>query len=59
VADSGSGFATGTNPEGFGLRIVKMLARQLDATLSLSSGDGVRAELEFDLPPLPSYQAAA
>jgi PAS domain S-box-containing protein len=59
VADNGTGFGEGTGPEGFGLRIVKMLAQQLDAELSLSSGDGVRAELEFHLPPLPQHQAAA
>jgi PAS domain S-box-containing protein len=59
VADNGSGFIEGTGPEGFGLRIVRMLASQLDATLALSGDAGVRAEIEFGLPPLPHRRAAA
>ena len=48
VTDTGCGLAHEAS-EGFGLRIVRMLARQLSAELSLSCPNGMRAELEFTL----------
>jgi len=54
VRDSGVGL-----PEGFdwrqahslGLRLVQMLARQLDATVEVSSGEGTGFEVTFSSPP--------
>jgi two-component sensor histidine kinase len=49
VRDAGRGLDEAA-AEGFGLRIVRMLARQLDATLTLRGQDGVTAEVEFVVP---------
>ena len=49
VRDEGRGLDEAV-AEGFGLRIVHMLARQLDATLTLRGQDGVTAEVEFAVP---------
>ena len=57
VHDAGVGF--GEAPaEGFGLRIVSMLIRQLDATLSLHGQGGVTATVEFGVP-AETQEAAA
>jgi PAS domain S-box-containing protein len=52
VRDDGKGLPEGfdiESPTGFGLTLVKMLCRQLDAELSYTSIEGVRWRLEFNL----------
>jgi PAS domain S-box-containing protein len=60
VADDGCGRATdGRFPvEGFGLRIVHMLAQQLGGSLTISGGPGITAELTFPRHRQPEKAAA-
>jgi PAS domain S-box-containing protein len=57
VSDQGQGFAE-LPAEGFGLRIIRMLVRQLDARLDFHGEGGVTASVAFSLP-LQSHDAAA
>ena len=57
VSDQGRGYAD-PPPEGFGLRIIRMLVRQLDARLTLGGEGGVTASVAFRLP-MQSHDAAA
>ena len=57
VRDQGVGFA-GAPAEGFGLRIIRMLVRQLDATLELAGEGGVTARVAFKVP-MQTHDAAA
>ena len=58
VADNGRGSARARDPRGSACGSSRCSPSSSTPT-SLSSGDGVRAELEFQLPPLPQRQAAA
>ena len=57
VSDRGGGLAEPA-AEGFGLRIVRMLVRQLDARLSVRGDGGVTTRVAFRLP-LQAHDAAA
>ncbi|HHS12685.1 MAG TPA: PAS domain S-box protein [bacterium] len=52
VHDNGKGLPEGFDPSesgGFGLRLVRMLNRQLEGTFSMSSRNGTRSTLEFTM----------
>ncbi len=57
IADDGPGF-TDVRSEGFGLQIVRMLARQLDATLTFEHEAGAVTRLVFAVPAAPQQAAA-
>lgn len=57
IADDGPGFTDGRG-EGFGLQIVRMLARQLDATLTFEHEAGAVTRLVFAVPAAPQQAAA-
>jgi len=53
VHDNGKGFPQDFNindSEGFGLQLVKMLARQLRGDFSITSRDGAVCTLNFPMP---------